>query len=58
MPGHDELRQHNRKLRVELDSTQLENAAAALAERILSLPEYQQAQRVAALFRGQRRDRI
>jgi 5-formyltetrahydrofolate cyclo-ligase len=48
--SHDELRQHNRKLRADLDSTQLETAAAALAERILPLPEYQQAQRVAVYF--------
>jgi 5-formyltetrahydrofolate cyclo-ligase len=48
--SHDELRQHNRKLRADLDSTQLEIAAAALAEHILPLPEYQQAQRVAVYF--------
>ena len=50
MESHDELRQHNRKLRADLDSTQLEIAAAALAEHILPLPEYQQAQRVAVYF--------
>lgn len=50
MESHDELRQRNRKLRADLDSTQLESAAAALAERILLLPEYQQAQRVAVYF--------
>ncbi len=50
MESHDELRQHNRKLRADLDSTQLESAAAAIAERILPLPEYQQAQRVAVYF--------
>jgi len=48
--SHDELRQHNRRLRADLDSIQLETAAAALAERILPLPEYQQAQRVAVYF--------
>ena len=50
MESHDELRQHNRRLRADLDSIQLETAAAALAERILPLPEYQQAQRVAVYF--------
>lgn len=48
--SHDELRQRNRKLRADLDSTRLESAAAALAQRILSLPEYQQARRVAVYF--------
>jgi 5-formyltetrahydrofolate cyclo-ligase len=48
--SHDELRQRNRKLRAELDPVQLETAAAALVERILPLPEYQHAQRVAVYF--------
>jgi 5-formyltetrahydrofolate cyclo-ligase len=50
MQNHDELRQRNRKLRAELELEQLEVAANALAERILSLDEYRQAQRVAAYF--------
>ncbi len=50
MESHNELRQRNRKLRSDLDPVQLETAAAALAERILPLPEYQQAQRVAVYF--------
>jgi len=50
MPGHDELRQRNRKQRAQLEASQLEAAADALAERILSLDEYRQAQRVAAYF--------
>ena len=50
MQCHDELRQRNRQLRAELEAKQLEVAANALAERILSLDEYQQAQRIAAYF--------
>ncbi len=50
MPGHDELRQRNRKLRSELDAHQLEVAADALTGRILALEEYWQAQRVATYF--------
>ena len=50
MLSHDELRQRNRQLRAELEAKQLEVAANALAERILSLDEYQQAQRIAAYF--------
>ena len=50
MESHDELRRRNRKLRGDLDPVQLETAAAALAERILQLSEYQQAQRVAVYF--------
>jgi len=48
--SHDELRQHKRKLRADLDTTQLEQATQALAEKILCLDEFQQAQRVAAYF--------
>jgi 5-formyltetrahydrofolate cyclo-ligase len=48
--SHDELRQRKRKLRSELDASQLEAAADSLAERILTLSEYQQAQRVATYF--------
>ena len=50
MESHDELRQRNRKLRAELDTTQLEQATQALAEKILCLAEFQQSQRVAAYF--------
>ena len=50
MASHDELRQRNRKLRADLDASQLEAAADSLAERILALSEYQQAQRVATYF--------
>ena len=50
MLSHDELRQRNRKLRAQLEASQLEAAADALAERILSLVEYRRAQRVAAYF--------
>jgi len=50
MLSHDELRQRNRKLRAQLELSQLEAAADALAERILSLDEYRRAQRVAAYF--------
>jgi len=50
MQNHDELRQRNRKLRAELEVKQLEVAADALAERILSLNEYRQAQHIAAYF--------
>jgi 5-formyltetrahydrofolate cyclo-ligase len=48
--SHDELRQLKRKLRAGLDASQLEAAAGSLAERILVLDEYQQAQRVATYF--------
>lgn len=50
MASHDELRKRNRKLRAELDTSQLEAAADSLAGRILALSEYQQAQRVATYF--------
>ena len=50
MLSHDELRQRNRKRRAELDADQLEVAANALADRILLLDEFRQAQRVAAYF--------
>ena len=50
MQTHDELRQRNRKLRSDLDARQLERATLALAESILALPEYRQAQRLAAYF--------
>ena len=50
MLSHDELRQRNRKRRAELDAATLANAASALAQRLIVLPEYQQAGRIAAYF--------
>ncbi|HKJ51357.1 MAG TPA: 5-formyltetrahydrofolate cyclo-ligase [Gammaproteobacteria bacterium] len=50
MQTHDQLRQRNRKRRVALSSNQLERAAAALAVRIESLPEFELASRIAAYF--------
>ncbi len=50
MPGHDELRQQKRKQRVGLEATQLDRAARELAVSILALPEYRQAQKIAAYF--------
>jgi 5-formyltetrahydrofolate cyclo-ligase len=50
MQCHDKLRQRNRKLRAQLETEQLAVAANALAERILSLDEYRQAQHVGAYF--------
>ena len=48
MPTHDDLRQRNRKLRAALDKEALAAAAAALAERVIALPEFASAQRIAA----------
>ncbi|HEY5740887.1 MAG TPA: 5-formyltetrahydrofolate cyclo-ligase [Gammaproteobacteria bacterium] len=48
MQSHDELRQRNRKLRAELDDAALATAAAALAARVVTLPEFIAAKRVAA----------
>lgn len=50
MQSHDQLRQRNRKLRAELDATQLAEATKCLAQRILALDEYHQSQRLAAYF--------
>jgi 5-formyltetrahydrofolate cyclo-ligase len=50
MQSHDELRQRNRKLRADLDNDHLQAAANSLAERILGLREYQQAQCIATYF--------
>ena len=50
MNSHDELRQCNRKLRAALSARQLEQAAAALAQKIVALDAYQQAHHVAAYF--------
>jgi len=46
--SHDELRQHYRKLRADLDAARLEGAARDLAGHVVALPEYQQADRIAA----------
>jgi len=48
MQSNDELRQLTRKRRAELSSNQLERAAAALAVRIVALPEFELANRIAA----------
>jgi 5-formyltetrahydrofolate cyclo-ligase len=48
MTTHDELRQRNRKLRAALSAEELELATAALAERILALPEFAAAGKIAA----------
>ena len=48
MPTPDELRQRNRKLRAALSKSELQRAAAALAERICALPEFDAAERIAA----------
>ena len=50
MLSHDELRQRNRKRRAELDGAAQANAASALTRRLVDLPEYQLARRVAAYF--------
>ena len=48
MQSHDELRQRNRRLRAALDDETLAVAAAALAARIVALPGFAAAKRVAA----------
>jgi 5-formyltetrahydrofolate cyclo-ligase len=50
MNSHDEMRQHNRKLRAGLAAQQLEQATQSLAARVVALDAYRQAQRVAAYF--------
>ena len=50
MLSHDQMRQYYRKRRAELGSQQLEQAAAALAHRIISLDDYRQSQRLAVYF--------
>ncbi len=50
MNNHDEMRQHNRKLRAELAAHQLEQSAQSLAARVVALDVYRQAQHVAAYF--------
>lgn len=46
----DELRQRNRKLRAEISQDNLAIAAKRLFERLIELPDYHQAQRIAAYF--------
>ena len=50
MESHDDLRQRNRKRRAALASERLDAAAQLLAAKLLALPEYRQAQRIAAYF--------
>ena len=50
MQDHQQMRQVNRKRRAELKPSQLQQAGEALAERILALDEYRDAQRVAVYF--------
>ena len=50
METHDELRQRNRAWRAALDDNALALAAGALAQRVLDLPEYRQAEGIAAYF--------
>lgn len=50
MESHDELRQRNRARRAALDDGALEQAASALAQRVLGLSEYRQARSIAAYF--------
>ncbi len=47
---HDELRQRNRKLRAEISKDNQVRAGDCLCERIVTLPVYQEAQRIAAYF--------
>lgn len=47
---HDELRQRNRNLRAALDEDSLNKAAEALCRRLIDLPDYQSAQKIAAYF--------
>lgn len=50
MPGHDEMRQQNRKLRLQIPTPQLRQAAESLARKIVALDAYRNAQRLAAYF--------
>lgn len=47
---HDELRQRNRKLRAGIEKEQLDKAAEALCQRLITLPEYQLSQHIAVYF--------
>ena len=50
MNAHNDMRQRNRQLRAALDQSQLERAGESLAKRVIDLPEYQQAERIATYF--------
>lgn len=50
MSDADELRRQKRQQRAGLDANALDQAAKALAKRILALDEYTRAQRIAAYF--------
>ena len=50
MSNTEKLRRRNRQLRAGLSAAQLEQAAAALAQRIFELDEFQRAERLAAYF--------
>ena len=47
---NDELRQRNRKRRAAIAQDNLNEAAKKLCQRIIELPEYQQAEKIAAYF--------
>ena len=46
----DDLRQRNRKLRAELSKEALDNAASELFDRVCQLPEFINANKIAAYF--------
>lgn len=50
MTTNDDLRHRNRELRAGLDADALARAAAALCVRLVELPAYREAQRIAAYF--------
>jgi 5-formyltetrahydrofolate cyclo-ligase len=50
MNDHDQMRQHNRRLRAALVPAQLALAAEELADQIIALDAYRDAQRVAVYF--------
>ena len=50
MQSHRELRQHYRKQRAALSTRELDRAAGALAARVISLPEFEVASRIAVYF--------
>lgn len=50
MQSHDELRRHYRRQRAALSASELDRAAAALAARVISLPEFEVASRIAAYY--------
>jgi 5-formyltetrahydrofolate cyclo-ligase len=50
MVNHDQMRQHNRKRRAALTPQQLASASQALAQKLIALDAYHQAQRLAVYF--------